>query len=113
MRLTEDKIINAVNEYIDTDLKPLMSSMAALEQFTFGFGLGIFRRKMQTALRKLLTSKVAAALEIVAEDGSVDIETAYVAATDSLKNVGSIELAGIRFTTSDLDKLYNIMRRYE
>jgi hypothetical protein len=112
MKLTEDKIINAVNEYIDTDLKPLMSSMAALEQFTFGFGLGIFRRKMQTALRRLLSSKVASTLELVDEDGSVDVETAYLAATDSLKTVGSVELAGVRFTTSDLDKLYSIMCRY-
>lgn len=112
MKLTESKIIDAVNEYIDTELTPLMANMRPLDQFALGATLGIFRRKAQTVLRKFLNGKLAHTLDLVSDDGAVDVETAYIAASESLRNVGSVELASVRFTNADLDKLYNILRKH-
>lgn len=112
MKLSENSIITAFNEYVDTELAPMSSGMGAIEQFTFGFTLGIVKRKSNEILTKLVNSKVAQTLGLVDDTGMVDVDTAYLAASDSINNVKHVEISGIRFTSKDLDTLYAIMQRY-
>lgn len=112
MKLNENSVYSAVNEYIDSELAPMTASMSSLEQFTFGITLGLFRRKVPTLFKKVLDNKAMHALDVVDENGMVDVETAYLAASDAMKSVNHVEVGGIRFTSKDLDKLYGIMQRY-
>ena len=112
MKLSEESIITAVNEYVDTELAPMSSGMGAIQQFTFGFTLGIVKRKSSDILKRLVSSNAAQTLGLIDDAGMVDVDTAYLAASESLNNVKSIEVSGIRFTSKDLDTLYSIMQRY-
>jgi hypothetical protein len=112
VKLNESKVSTAINEYIDSELVPMTANMGSLEQFTFGLTLGIFRRKLQGLVKKMLENKTMHVLGVVDEQGNIDVETAYLAASDVLKNGNSVEVGGIRFTCKDLDKLYSIMQRY-
>jgi hypothetical protein len=86
--------------------------MSSLEQFTFGITLGLFRRKVQSVFKKVTGNKAMQLLDVVDEHGNLDVETAYLAASDALRNVNHVEVGGIRFTNKDLDRLYGIMQRY-
>lgn len=112
MKLSEESIITAFNEYVDTELAPMSSGMGAIEQFAFGFTLGIAKRKANVLLTKLVNSKAAQMLGLVDDTGMVDVDTAYSAASDSINTVKHVEIGGIRFTSKDLDTLYSIMQRY-
>ena len=112
MKLSESSIDTAVNEFIDSEIAPMSSGMGAVEQFAFGFTLGIVKRKSNNILKRLINSKVAQTLELVDESGLIDIDLAYEAASESLNKIRQIEVGGIRFTSKDLDTLYSIMQRY-
>lgn len=112
MKLSENTIVTAFNEYVDSELAPMSSGMGAIEQFAFGFTLGIVKRKSNEVLSKLVNSKAAQTLGLVDDSGMIDVDTAYLAASDAINNVKHIEISGIRFTSKDLDTLYSIMQRY-
>ena len=112
MKLSESSIDTAVNEFIDSEIAPMSSGMGAVEQFAFGFTLGIVKRKSNNILKRLINSKVAQTLELVDESGLIDIDLAYEAASESLNKIKQLEVGGIRFTSKDLDTLYSIMQRY-
>ena len=45
MKLSEDRLYSAINEFIDRVIMPLGSNMSLSEQFFFGAKMGIVKRK--------------------------------------------------------------------
>ena len=56
-----------------------------------------------------MNSSEAKLLELT--DGeNIDIETLYTAAIPAMEKRGNIEVAGIKFSTQDINKLYQIVK---
>lgn len=110
MLITKEQLLDAVNQYIDTDIMSHTSKMSAFEQFVFGFKIGVFKRSLPDKLNTYLESPSIKLLGIVSDDGKLNLDIIYASAVDSIKRVGSIEISELRFNESDLNKLYTIIK---
>lgn len=112
MRVNEMQLYSAINEYIDREIMPLGATMNLTEQFAFGFKMGIAKRKIQNAVKGYLSKKEVKMLDLVDENGYIDVETMYQSASDVMSQMKQLEIAGITFKDTDLQKLYGIMQKY-
>lgn len=49
-------------------------------------------------------------MDLIDEEGNIDIESLYNAAKQGIKQSGSFEFKGIIFDENDIDKLYNYIK---
>lgn len=113
MKLSEMQLYSALNEYIDREIMPLGANMQMLNQFMFGVQMGVVKRKIQTIVKGYIASPSVKALGLIDENGLIDIDTLYGAASDTFKQMNYVEVGGVRLSESDLQKLYGIMRKYD
>lgn len=107
--IKQQTLYKVINEYIDKEIAPLSNGANQLQQFLFGFQLGIIKRKSQAVIKDYLNSSAAKVLHIV-EGDDVDVDTLYGALSESMEKQGNIEAFGIKFTSSDVNKLYSMLR---
>lgn len=112
MRLNEMQLYSSINEFIDREIMPLGASMDLKEQFVFGFKMGIIKRKAQTLVKSYLGKKEFKMLDLIDENGYIDIDIMYQSAMDMFAQVKELEVAGITFKEQDLSKFYSIMQKY-
>jgi hypothetical protein len=112
MRLNEMQLYSALNEFIDREIMPLGASMDLKEQFVFGFKIGILKRKAQTLVKSYLNKQELKMLDLIDENGQIDVETMYQSAMDMFSQMKEVEIAGITFKEHDLSKFYGIMQKY-
>jgi hypothetical protein len=112
MRLNEAQIYSAISEYIDREIMPLGATMNLPDQFVFGFKMGIVKRKIQNVVKGYLHNDKLKIFELVDENGYVDVDTLYQSACDVMKQMVQLDVAGITFKESDLQKLHGIMQKY-
>ena len=112
MKLNEMQLYSSINEFIDREIMPLGATMNLTEQFMFGFKMGIAKRKIQSIVKGYLGRKEMKILGLVDENGYIDVDTMYQSASDVMNQMKQLELAGITFKNSDLQKLYGIMQKY-
>ena len=112
MKLNEMQLYSAINEYIDREILPLGATMNITDQFIFGFKVGIAKRKIQDIIKPYFKTEMAKTLALIDENGYIDIDTIYSAASDVMQNMKQLEIAGITFKNEDLQKLYGIMQKY-
>ena len=105
----QTQIQQAINKFIDTEISPLMNSMTPMKQFIFGMELGIIKNKSNKLISNFINSSEAKLLEL-ADGENIDIETLYTAAIQAMEKQGTIEVAGIKFSTQDINKLYQIIK---
>ena len=107
--IKQQQLYNIINEYIDKEIAPLSVGTSPMQQFLFGFQLGIIKRKSQTLMKDLLSSPTSKMLHIL--DGeNVDVDTLYGALSDAMSAQGSLEVCGVKFTNADVNKLYSMIR---
>jgi hypothetical protein len=112
MKISESGLYSAINEFIDREIIPLSASMDMTKQFMFGLKIGVVKHKMQGLVKSFLSKDGVRLLEIVDENGNIDIEPIYQSAMDTMKRMQKIEVGGITFNESDLQNLYGIMMKY-
>lgn len=112
MKLNEMQLYSALNEFIDKELMPLGASMDLKEQFVFGFKMGIIKRKAQALVKSYLNKQEIKMLDLIDENGKIDVETMYQSAMDMFSQVKELEIAGITFKEQDLSRFYSIMQKY-
>ena len=110
MKVSFDKLMSAINTYIDQDLMPLSASMGKLEQFLFGVKMGIFKEKVGVAVKDFINGATAKTFQLVDENGNIDVDVFYNAAKNAMRPVSFIEVAGIRLNEADIDKIYSYLR---
>lgn len=86
--------------------------MNLTEQFLFSFKMGIAKRKIQNVVKGYLGKQELKTLGLVDENGYIDVETMYQSASDVMSQMKQLEIAGITFKDTDLQKLYGIMQKY-
>ena len=113
MKLNEGQLYSSINEFIDREIMPLGATMNLTEQFLFGVKMGVVKRKVQNIVKQNLYSNNALkAFGIVDENGYVDIDTLYESASDTMSQMKQLDVMGITFKDTDLQKMYGIMQRY-
>lgn len=112
MKLKEMQLYSAFNEFIDREIIPLGATMDLKEQFLFAFKMGIAKRKIQSIVKRYIASDEVKTFELIDNNGYIDIDTMYQSACDAMEQMKQLEIAGITFKDSDLQKLYGIMQKY-
>lgn len=112
MKAKPEQIANAVNEFIETELMPAGNGLGGMDQFLFGVKMGIAKRKAAGAINDMVANPMAKTVAILDADGNVDVDTVYNAAIDSIRKVGSVEIAGFAFKEGDFNRLYEIVKRH-
>ena len=112
MKLNEMQLYSALNEFIEREIMPLGASMDLKEQFLFGFKMGIVKRKIQGIVKGYLSKQELKMLELIDENGNLDIDTLYQSASDMFNQIKQFEIGGITFKENDLGRLYSIMQKY-
>jgi hypothetical protein len=112
MKINQTQLYAAINEYITREIVPLGATMDFPKQVLFGVRIGVVKRKIEDIVKSYLTNDSFKFLELVDSAGNIDIETIYNAALDTLQQVTQIDIGGITFKVSDLQKLYGIMQKY-
>ena len=112
MKISQAQLYAAINEYITREIVPLGATMDFPKQVLFGVRIGIVKRKIEDIVKSYLTNSGFKFLELVDSNGNIDIETIYNAALDTMQQITQLEIGGITFRVSDLQKLYGIMQKY-
>lgn len=112
MKINEMQVYSAINEFIEREIMPLGATMDLKDQFFFAFKIGIAKRKIQNVVKAYLGKKELRTFGLVDENGYIDVDTMYQSASDVMNQMKQIELAGITFKDTDLQKLYGIMQKY-
>lgn len=105
----QQQIYAAVNKFIDQELAPMTSGMSSIQQLVFGFQLGVIKRKSQSLIQSYLNNPATKLMQL-AEGDEVDIEILYQALLEAINKQGSVEVIGIKFTSSDVNKLYSMIK---
>lgn len=110
MIITQGQLLEGINEYIDSDVLVHTNKMTSVEQFIFGMKVGIFKRSLPKVINTYLNTNQMKLLGVVTDEG-VDLDILYNAALDSIHKTGVVEYNGLRFDESDVEKLYDILKR--
>lgn len=112
MHATKQKLINAINMYIDRDSMQAISGMKDFDQFLFGFKLGIIREKANALIDGILNNESLKTMDLINEEGLIDIDAVYNAAKFAMGKTTDkkIRAFGFVMNESDIDKLYNYAR---
>lgn len=111
MFITQGQLLEAIYEYIDTDIMKHANKMSSLEQFLFGFKVGAFKRSLPEKLSSCLDSSEFKFLNATTDDGSIDVDSIYEPALQSMQKVGNVTFGDLRFDENDLKKLYELIKQ--
>lgn len=105
MKIVDVELV--LGKYIKEVVMPVMPS--SLMKFALVSGSALVLRKTEKLIQEHM--KLLQSMEIIDQDGNVDIEALYKAAKEGIKATGGkIEIKGLIFNEQDIDKLYSMMR---
>lgn len=109
MKVPMQNVLNALNLYIDNDALQIAKTMPITDQFIFGLKIGLIREKAQSFIKSLSATDGAKMMDLIDEEGHVDIDAVYNAAKFSLSKMPDkkIRAFGFTLTETDIDKLYH------
>jgi hypothetical protein len=112
MKINQVQLYSALNEYIDREIMPLGASLDMMEQFMFYVKMGVAKRKLDGIVKNAFMRGKSTLFAVVDEEGNIDVDTLYQSASDALAQMRQIEIGGITFRDTDLQKLYGIIQKY-
>ena len=105
MKIVDIELV--LGKYIKEVVMPVMPS--SLMKFALATGSVLVMGKTEKLIQEHM--KLLQSMEIIDQDGNVDIEALYKAAKEGIKATGGkIEIKGLIFNEQDIDKLYSMMR---
>lgn len=105
MKIVDVELV--IGKYIKDVVLPVMPS--SLMKFALATGSVLVMGKTEKLIQEHM--KLLQSMEIIDQDGNVDIEVLYKAAKEGIKATGGkIEIKGLIFNEQDIDKLYSMMR---
>lgn len=94
--------------YIEAEI---IAKAAPLQKFMTGTAVALAAPKFKKMILDYTNNPVMKTLEVVDENGMVDIDKVYTAAKEAYKKSGSISAFGLVFDEKDLDKLYEHIKK--
>ena len=108
--LPVSKTSEIVAVYIDQELDPKASGFQTIGILIIGTALA---EKFPDVLMQYGETLRMLGLMVGEEpDAYIDLESIYVLAKNAFERTGKVSAAGILFSADDIDKLYNIARKY-
>lgn len=108
--LPVSKTSEIVAVYIDQELVPKASGFQTIGILIIGTALA---KKFPDVLTQYGETLRMLGLMVGEEpDAYIDLESVYVLAKNAFERTGKISAAGILFSADDIDKLYNIAKKY-
>lgn len=105
MKIVDVELV--LGKYIKEVVMPVMPS--SLMKFALATGSVLVMGKTEKLVQQYLP--ILKAMDIIDEEGNVDIEALYKAAKEGIKATGGkLEIKGLIFNEQDIDKLYSMMR---
>lgn len=105
MKIVDVELV--IGKYIKDVVLPVMPS--SLMKFALATGSVLVMGKTEKLIQEHM--KLLQSMEIIDQEGNVDIEALYKAAKEGIKATGGkIEIKGLIFNEQDIDKLYSMMR---
>lgn len=99
-----DQIKVGVNNFIDNEI---LAKTSGWQQFKYGFIKGAVMEKIPQIINNYKDNPMIKALDIIGENGTVNIDNIYKWAKDAIQKSGQIIVGGLIFNENDVDKLYN------
>jgi hypothetical protein len=112
MKINQMQLYAAINEFIDREIIPLSATMDLPKQFMFGIKIRVVKHKIENIVKTYLNKSEFKFLELVDENGGIDVDTIYSSAADMMQQLQQVEIGGITFKMADLQNLYSIMQKY-
>lgn len=111
--VTSKQIVSGVLEYADKRVLPKLESS---RQFLAGTVLGIAASRADPIVRELGKMPMVAMLGVVAENGDVDLDALYSAASAQIERQKTLPIdipviGRLTFDKTDIDELYQIICR--
>lgn len=108
--LPVSKTSEIVAVYIDQELVPKASGFQTIGILIIGTALA---KKFPDVLTQYGETLRMLGLMVGEEpDAYIDLESVYALAKNAFERTGKVSAAGILFSADDIDKLYNIARKY-
>lgn len=105
MKIVDVELV--IGKYIKDVVLPVMPS--SLMKFALATGSVLVMGKTEKLIQEHM--KLLQSMEIIDQEGNVDIEALHKAAKEGIKATGGkIEIKGLIFNEQDIDKLYSMMR---
>lgn len=111
--VTSKQIVEGVVVYAN---KEIMPKLEPTKQFIAGMALGVAGSKADGMLKLLGQQPMVAALGLIQQNGEVDLDTLYAAASEQMDRQGSLPIdipiiGKLTFGRGDLDELYRTICR--
>lgn len=106
--MTFERVKDGMMKYIQEEIA---NKAPTHIKFLIYTGTFLGTAKFDCILEKLKDNIIIQTLGVIDEDDDIDIEALYEAAKKAMGKVGTVEYMGIRFNDSDVDCLYNHIKR--
>ena len=105
MKIVDVELV--IGKYIKDVVLPAIPS--SLMKFALATGSVLVMGKTEKLIQEHM--KLLQSMEIIDQEGNVDVDALYKAAKEGIKATGGkIEIKGLIFNEQDIDKLYSMMR---
>lgn len=108
MNVTIDQMHRAIMTFAEEEIA---AKAVGFNRFATYFLIGSLANRPDKTVGALLDTPFIKMTDIVDSDGSIKADELYSAARGAMDKCHSITLAGITFTSADIDKLYTILQR--
>jgi hypothetical protein len=112
MKIKEMQLYVALNDYVEKELMPIGATMDLKEQFNYGVRVGLLKFATERKIKKFLKSDEIKQLELMDEDGNIEIEPLYEVVSGMFQKIQKYEIGGFIFKENDLKSLYDIAKIY-
>ena len=109
MIITQGKLVEVINNYIDTDVMVNVNKLSSLEQLFVGIKIGVIKKSIPKLVDEYVNKPELKLLGVVTEKG-IDLDIIYESAKESIQKLGTVEYGNFRFNESDIDKIYNLAK---
>ena len=108
MIITRDQLHNALLTYAEEDIA---RKACGLTKFASYFLITSLANHPEKTVGVILDNPLIKMTDIVNADGTIKADELYSAARSAMERSVSVTIAGITFTTPDIDKIYTILQR--
>ena len=106
MMVTLDQIQNGVTSYYEREIAQKANGLGQFAAYFFMPSVpALIREKVESFKGSPLVNG------LISPDGLVDLEAVRDRAADAMQHCGSIDVMGFRLNRSDIDSLYDYIRR--
>lgn len=108
MIITRDQLHNALLTYVEEDIA---RKACGFHKFASYFLITSLANHPEKTVGVILDNPLIKMTDIVNPDGTIKADELYSAARSAMERSVSVTIAGITFTTPDIDKIYTILQR--